>query len=496
MLKRHIHSGSTWEHFVCDRVFKGDGVLETLSVDLAVIGAGPAGQKGAIQGAKAGKSVAIIDRMGMLGGSCLHQGTIPSKALRMAILDLSGFLQSVYFGEEPQSKQKISMQDLQARLNKVIGDEDEVLKKQCDANGVQTIYGSARFADEHLIEVTNIDGEVTHHIVAANTLIATGSRPRHPIEIPDDDKVFMDSDEVFRMDRLPEKMIVVGCGVIGCEYATMFAALGIEVVLMDRRVGIMRMLDEEIGEIFANYIKQIGVDLRLGQAIETISHSADGQAMVKMKDGEEVTAPCLFYSMGRIANVESMCLEEAGIELDKLGSVPVNALFQTACPHIYAAGDVIGSPGLASTSMEQGRLAVRNAFLLKSHHFPEIFPFGIYTVPEISSVGPTEQELREKGIHYEVGRASYSETARGPIASDTTGMIKLIFHAETLEVLATHIIGTNATEIIPLGQMAINFRARIDYFIDQVFNYPTFAEGFRIAALNGMNKVQSSDESV
>ena len=470
--------------------------MESLGFDLAVIGAGPAGHKGAIQGAKAGKSVVIIDRMGMLGGSCLHQGTIPSKALRMAILDLSGFLQSLYFGGETrQSKQEISMEDLQVRLNKVIGDEDAVLKKQCEANGVQMVYGSARFADEHLIEVSNIAGEVTHQIVAANTLISTGSRPRHPIDIPSDDQVFMDSDEIFRMKRLPDKMIVVGCGVIGCEYATMFAALGIEVVLLDRRVGIMRMLDEEIGEIFANYIKKIGVDLRLGQAIEEITHSEDGQAMVQMKDGEEVIAPCLFYSMGRIANVEGMDLENAGIELDKMGNIPVNALFQTACPHIYAAGDVIGPPSLASTSMEQGRLAVRNAFLLTSHHFPEIFPYGIYTVPEISSVGPTEQELRENGIHYEVGRASYHETARGPIASDTTGMIKLIFHSETLEVLAAHIIGTNATEIIPLGQMAINFRARIDYFVDQIFNYPTFAEGFRIAALNGLNKVRPADES-
>lgn len=469
--------------------------MESITVDLAVIGAGPAGQKGAIQGAKAGKSVVIIDRMGMLGGACLHQGTIPSKALRMAILDLSGFLQSVYFGSKTQTKQEISMEDLQARLFKVIGDQDAELKRQFEANDVQMVYGSARFVGDHLIEVTNIDGEVTHEIVAANMLISTGSRPRHPIEIPDDTNVFMDSDEVFRMKRLPDEMIVVGGGVIGCEYATMFAALGIKVVLLDRRVGIMRMLDEEIGEIFANYIKEIGVDLRLGQDIDVIAHSKDGQAMVKMKDGEEIIAPCLFYSMGRIANVETMCLEEAGIELDKLGNIPVNALFQTACPHIYAAGDVIGPPGLASTSMEQGRLAVRNAFQLESHHFPEIFPYGIYTVPEISSVGPTEQELREKGIHYEVGRASYHETARGPIAGDTTGLIKILFHAETLEVLAAHVIGTNATEIIPLGQMAINFHARIDYFIDKIFNYPTFAEGFRIAALNGLNKVQPADKS-
>ena len=464
--------------------------MESLTVDLAVIGAGPAGQKGAIQGAKAGKKVVIIDRLGMLGGACLHQGTIPSKALRMAILELSGFLQSVYFGGKTLTKQEISIEDLQARLRRVIGDQDTELKRQCEANDVETVYGAARFRDEHLIEVTDANGEVTHEIVAANSLIATGSRPRHPIEIPKDDTVFMDSDEVFHMDRIPDRMIVVGAGVIGCEYATMFAALGIEVVLLDRRTGIMRMLDEEIGEIFASYVKDIGVDLRLGQPIDEIVHSDDGQAMVRMKDGEEVVAPCLFYSMGRVANVEGMNLEEAGIELNEMGNIPVNALFQTACQHIYAAGDVIGPPSLASTSMEQGRLAVRNAFMLGSHHFPKVFPFGIYTVPEISSVGPTEQALREKGIRYEVGRASYRETARGPISGDPTGLIKLLFHAETLEVLGAHVIGANATEIISLGQMAINFRARIDYFVDQVFNYPTFGEGFRIAALNGLNKVQ------
>ncbi len=469
--------------------------METLIVDLAVVGAGPAGQKGAIQGAKAGKSAVIIDRLGLLGGSCLHQGTIPSKALRMAILDLSGFLQSIYFGGETLTRHEISMGDLQARLNRVIDDEVAELRRQCETNGVQMVYGAARFVDEHLLEVTDLDGKTTHQIVAANVLIATGSHPRHPIDIPADDQVFMDSDEVFRMERIPDKMIVVGGGVIGCEYATMFAALGVEVVLMDRRTGIMRMLDKEIGEIFATYIKEIGVDLRLGLAIEEITHSPDGQAMVKIRGGEEVTAPYLFYSMGRIANVEGLNIEEAGIELNENGNIPVNALFQTVCPHIYAAGDVIGPPSLASTSMEQGRLAVRNAFLLSSHHFPEVFPVGIYTVPEISCVGPTEEELQEKGIHYEVGRASYHEIARGPIAGDTTGMIKLLFHAETLEVLAAHIVGTNATEIIALGQMAINFRARIDYFVDQVFNYPTFAEGFRIAALNGLNKVQSVESS-
>jgi len=467
--------------------------MEMVQVDLAVIGAGPAGQKGAIQGAKAGKKVVLIDRMGMLGGACLHQGTIPSKALRLAILDTTGHHLKAYFGDDDKHHEKISMKDLQDRLNRVISDQNQELRQQCEGNEVEAIYGSARFVDEHLIEVLDENGEVIKQVISDYTLVATGSSPRHPIEVPKDDQVFMDSDQVFRMQKMPERLIVVGGGVIGCEYATMFAALGIKVTLLDRRSGIMRMLDEEIGELFAEHMNQIGVDLRLGlgNQIKELRHSESGQAEVLMEDGEVLEAPCLFYSMGRVANVGSLNLEVAGIELEN-GNIPVNSLFQTACPHIYAAGDVIGPPGLASTSMEQGRLAVRNAFMLDSHHFPTIYPFGIYSIPEISSVGPTEQDLREKDIRYEVGRARYREIARGPMAGDTTGLIKILFHSETLELLGVHIIGTNATEIIPIGHMAINFRVKIDYFIDQIFNYPTFSEGFRIAALNGLNKVQSS----
>ena len=462
--------------------------MQNLEVDLAVIGAGPAGQKGAIQAAKAGKKVAIVDRLGLLGGACLNQGTIPSKTLRRAILDLTGFLQSAYFGGDHRTLQEISGDELKGRIDRVIEDENAELAQQCEANEVATVFGSARFVDAHTIEVMDQSEQVICQIKAGKTLIGTGSRPRHPIDLPDDE-VFLDSDEVFRMDDLPRSLIVLGGGIIGCEYATMFAALGTEVILMDRREDLLRMLDREIGEHFTMDIQKLGVELKLGQGIDQLRHSEDGQAEVVLKSGESFKAASLFYSMGRLANVEGLNLEAAGIELTELGYIPVNPLFQTAHPDIYAAGDVIGPPALASTSMEQGRLAVRNAFLMQSHHFPEFFPYGIYTVPEISSVGPTEEELQERGVHYEVGRASYAEIARGPIAGDTSGLIKLLFHAETFEVLGVHIIGTNATELIPLGQMAINFRARVDYFVDTIFNYPTFAEGYRIAALNGLNKL-------
>ena len=396
------------------------------------------------------------------------------------------------YGERASVSREISIDDLKFRVRKVIDDENALLKRQCDKNDIAAAFGSARFADAHTIEVVDEAGEITHRIETDKVLIATGSRPRHPIDLPEGEALFVDSDVVFQMDRLPESLIVIGGGIIGCEYATMFATLGVEVTLMDRRDDLLRMLDLEIGKAFAEYITQLGLNLALGQVIAELRQSPDGKAEVVLKDGGSMKADCLFYSMGRLANVEGMQLENAGIELTELGNIPVNALFQTATDNIYAAGDVIGPPALASTSMEQGRLAVRNAFLMSSHHFPEFFPYGIYTIPEISSVGPSEEELQEQGIHYEVGRAHYREIARGPIAGDTSGMIKLIFHSETLEVLAVHIIGTSATELVPLGQMAIATRTRVDYFVDSIFNYPTFAEGYRIAAFNGLNKLEGS----
>ena len=467
--------------------------MRLIDTDLVVIGAGPAGQKGAIQGTKAGKKVVLVDRLGLLGGACLHHGTIPSKALRHAILDLTGFLQSSYFGQEHR---EVSMADLTFRINKVIEDENRMLQKQCESNDVEVIYGTARFLNEQLLEVLDESAQPICQINSQVALIATGSRPRHPIDVPAEPHLFMDSDEVFRMPDLPESIVVLGAGIIGCEYGTMFAALGVKVILVDRRDEVLRMVDVEVGNRFRQYIEEIGVDIRLGAQIDQLRKANSGAAEIALTDGGSIQADRCFYSMGRVANVEGLNLEGAGIHLDKLGNVPVNALFQTVSAHIYAAGDVIGPPGLASTSVEQGRLAVRNAFLLKSHHFPEFFPYGIYTIPEISSVGPTEEELQKKGVHYEVGRAEYDEVARGPIAGDTTGLIKIIFHAETREVLSVHIIGTNATELIPIGQMAIDFRVRVDYFIDAIFNYPTFSEGFRIAALNGLNKLGSVGDSL
>ncbi len=469
-------------------------MAEKMKVDLAVIGAGPAGQKGAIQAAKAGKSVVIIDRLGLLGGACLNQGTIPSKTLRSAILDLTGFVQSVYHGSAPRQVQEIPVDELRRRLERVITDENTLLAEQCANNGILTAFGTARFLDPHHLEVVDASDQVTHNIEADKVLISTGSSPRHPIDLPEGtEDLFVDSDIVFNMQKVPKSLIVLGAGIIGCEYATMFAALGVEVYLIDRRDSLLRMLDGEIGSSFAEYITKMShLTIELGVGIERLQRSDKGEAQIVRTDGGTLEAECVFYSMGRIANLDGLHLENTGVERDKLGNITVNPLFQTTEPNIYAAGDVIGPPSLASTSVEQGRLAVRNAFLLRSHHFPDFFPYGIYTIPEISAVGPTEEELREQGVQFEVGRAHYAEIARGPIAGDTEGIIKILFHRETLEVLSVHIIGTHATELISLGQMALSLRVRIDYFVDTIFNYPTFAEGFRIAALNGLNKLDDS----
>ena len=464
---------------------------EKMEVDLAVIGAGPAGQKGAIQAAKAGKKVVVIDRLGLLGGACLNQGTIPSKTLRSAILDLTGFVQSVYHGNAPREVHEIPVDELRRRLERVIKDENVQLAQQCESNGILTAYGTARFVDPHHLEVVDAAGSVTHEVEADKVLISTGSSPRHPIDLPEgSEDLFVDSDIVFNLDKVPQSLIVLGAGIIGCEYATMYAALGVEVALIDRRDQLLRMLDGEIGSRFAEYItKMPHLTIELGVGIEKLQRSDKGEAQILRSDGKTMEAECLFYSMGRIANLESLHLENTGVDRDNLGNITVNPLFQTTEPNIYAAGDVIGPPSLASTSVEQGRLAVRNAFLLRSHHFPDYFPYGIYTIPEISAVGPTEEELTKQGVRFEVGRAHYSEVARGPIAGDTEGIIKILFHRETLEVLSVHIIGTLATELISLGQMALSLRVRVDYFVDTIFNYPTFAEGFRIAALNGLNKL-------
>lgn len=462
--------------------------MEKLSVDLAVIGSGPAGQKGAVQAAKLGKTVVVIEKEAYPGGASLHSGTIPSKSLREAILDLTGFHQRSFYGQQTLSKQ-ISVHDLNYRLYHILEKQRQMLFYQFRKNGIRLLRGVASFEDPHHLRVTDPLSGLVQRVRAEYVLIAAGSKPRHPTHVPFDRDRVLDSTRLLAMNHVPKTLIVLGGGIIGSEYASFFAALGTQVTVIDKKERLLPLLDEEIGMHLQQALMEIGLTVLGTQELACIRRIPLGVEVV-LKQGMKIEAEMVLYALGREANVEALQIDTVGIQLDEKGYVPVNALFQTVVPHIYAAGDVMGGPALASTSMEQGRLSVRHAFGEETHHFPAFYPIGIYTIPEISSFGYTENELKKLGFRYEVGRAYYYEIARNQIMGDEPGLFKILFHADTLEILGVHIIGRGATEVIHIGQVAMSFGARIDYFIEQVFNYPTYAEGYRIAALNGFNKVK------
>lgn len=463
--------------------------MEELSVDFVVIGSGPAGQKAAIQAAKLGKKVIVIERELDPGGNCLYNGTIPSKTLREAILDLTRFNERHIFPEHIIPMEEITITDLTRRLNQVVTEERNLLSRQLKKNGIRLIEGNARFENPHMIIVIDRDFRLSHQIKSDVFVIATGSKPRNPIGVPFDSRVILDSTRLLGIDTIPKTMLVLGGGIIGSEYASFFAALGTEVTIIDKRDHILPLLDPEIGVLLQTALTDLGLKFKGNK--EPVEIRKEGEsAYVKYKDGTSMTADCLLYALGRQANVDSLHIENAGLVVNERGYVNVNALFQTSVQHIYAVGDVIGGASLASTSMEQGRLAARHALGVETHYFPTLYPVGIYTIPEISSVGRTEDELKQLGFRYEVGRAYYYELARSHITGSNVGMFKILFHPDTLEILGVHIIGRSATELIHIGQMAISFNAKIDFFIDQIFNYPTYAEGFRVAALNGINKIK------
>lgn len=462
--------------------------MEEKKFDLIVIGSGPAGQKAAIQGAKLGKTVLVIEQDPMPGGACLYTGTIPSKTLREAIVDLTGFYQQSFYGKDFQLRE-VTIPELNYRVNKVIEEERQIINRQFRKNHIEFIEGTARFENPHTLTIESIRNQKSYKIHGDFIILATGSKPRNPPDIPFDNDVILDSTRLLGINKVPKSLIVLGGGIIGSEYASFFAALGTEVTVVDRKEHILPILDSEIGIHLQTSLTNIGLKFLGGKEPLKISRKND-HAYVEFKDGTSAEADILLYALGRTANVEGLNIEKAGIALNAKGYVSVNALFQTSMPHIYAAGDVIGGPSLASTSMEQGRLAAREPFGAKTHHFPSVYPIGIYTIPEISSCGYTEDDLKKLGFHYEIGRAYYYEIARSHIAGSNVGLFKIIFHAETLEILGIHVIGRGATEVIHIGQVAMSFNARVDYFIDQIFNYPTYAEGYRIAALNGCNKVK------
>ncbi len=461
--------------------------MNPLKVNFAVIGSGPSGQKAAIQAAKLGQSVAMIEKDTVPGGYCLNSGTIPSKSLREAIIDLTRYNERSFYGSS--CLREVTIADLNFRLNTVLEGERAILLRQFKRNNIQYIQGAAHFLDPNTLHIQKNDGS-SLKISAEKILIATGSQPRNPLHIPFDNEVILDSNRLLAIDNVPKSMLVLGGGVIGAEYASFFAALGTKVHILDRRSRLLSSLDAEIGMHLQVGLKEIGLEFipkKNPVKIERINN----QAVVYCEDGTIYTADVLLYALGREANVKNLALEKSGVTLNEMGYIPVNSSFQTNIAHIYAAGDVIGFPALASTSMEQGRLAARHAFEVDTHTFPTFFPIGIYTIPEISCCGYTEAELQLKGVNYAAGRAYYYEIARSHITgSSHLGMFKILFCKDTLEVLGVHIVGRNATEVIHIGQVAMSFGAKLDYFVDQVFNYPTFAEGYRIAALNGLNRVR------
>lgn len=463
--------------------------MEEIYTDVVVIGSGPAGQKAAIQAAKAGKKVIVLERDLDPGGNCLYNGTIPSKTLREAILDLTRFYEHEFVDTECIEIDRISITELNKRLYKVIEEERNLVFRQLKKNGIRLITGNARFENPHMVIVIDREFRLSHQIKADIFIIATGSKPRNPINVPFDKDVILDSTRLLGIDKVPKTMLVLGGGIIGSEYASFFAALGTEVTIIDRRDHILPLLDPEIAILLQTALTDLGLKFKGNKEPVEIKRIGD-RAAVTFKDGTKMEADALLYALGRSAAVDTLHIENAGLGVNEKGYLAVNPLFQTVVPHIYAVGDVIGGPSLASTSMEQGRLAMRHAMGFETHYFPTLYPIGIYTIPEISSCGYTEEDLKTLGFRYEVGRAYYYEIARSHITGSNTGMFKILFHADTLEILGVHIIGRAATEVIHIGLLAISFRAKIDYFIDQIFNYPTYAEGYRVAALNGVNKIK------
>jgi len=458
------------------------------SYDLVVIGSGPAGQKGAICAAKLRKRVAIVDRTVMLGGVCVHTGTIPSKSVREAIFQLTGTTVRSVYGNGYRTKSEVTIQDLASRVTTIVSRETDVIRAQLRRNGVSIFQGMAQFADPHTVEVDGEGGKVM--LRGENVLITCGTRPARSSDIPFDGKRILDTDEFTRIGSLPREIIVVGAGVVGLEYASFMAAVGVEVTLIDQRPTILDFVDREIVDALSYHLRQMGMTFRFGEKVTRVGiDPARELVFAELESGKKIQAEMLLYAVGRQANGDSLRLNAAGLVPDSRGKIKVDGNYQTDVPHIYAAGDIIGFPALASTSMEQGRLASCRMFGAPSEHMPELFPYGIYTIPEISTVGQTEEKLTAAKVPYEVGISKYSELAKSMMLGDETGMLKLLFDRNTKKLLGVHILGQRATEIVHIGQAVLAYGGTIEYFRDTVFNYPTLAEAYKVAALDGLNKL-------
>ena len=462
--------------------------------DLVVIGSGPAGQKGAIAAAKLNKRVAMIERSQLgPGGVCLHSGTIPSKTMREAILRLTGYRQRDVSGERYRDKRKITMHDLKRQIAHVVAHEMEVIHDQLDCNGIDLFHGRAHFTGPHdlVVECAN----ETSRLQTEYVLVACGTKPARPASIPFDGKCVFDSDEVLQLESIPRSLIVVGGGVIGLEYAIMFATRGVRVTVIDGRQNLLEFCDREVVDTLLFHCRSLEMMFRLGEDVIGVDRIKGDRVAVQLESGKRLIGDSVLYAAGRVGDTAELNLTAAGLEPDERGRVWCDENHRTWKEHIYGAGDVVGFPALASVSMEQGRRAVCHAFGLPFRSCQHM-PYGLYTIPEISMIGKNEEQLTKEKVPYEVGIARFKEIARGQILGDQLGMLKLLFHRVTRQILGVHCIGETATEIIHIGQAVMSFGGKIDYFRDTVFNYPTMAECYKVAAFNGLNKLDLDEQPV
>ncbi len=462
--------------------------MSAVKYDLAIVGSGPSGQRAAVAAAKIKKRVAVVESRSVVGGVCINTGTIPSKTMREAVLHLSGYNYRSVYGMNYRVKEKITMADLAFRVQGVIKTEVDVTEAQLSRNGIDVIHGIAKFTDPHQLHVEGPQVDTT--IEADRIIVAVGTRPASSPKVPINGRTIVNSDQILDLPALPRSLIVVGGGVIGVEYTCMFAILGVRVTLIEKRSKLLEFADQEIVEALSYHLRDSRVTLRLGEEVESVEELPDGTVVANLESKKRVSGDALLYAVGRQGNIDDLNLAAAGLEADNRGRIPVNEHYQTKVEHIYAVGDVIGFPSLASVSMEQGRIAAARAFDDKvTTSNPGFYPYGIYTIPEISFIGKTEEQLTEEDVPYEVGMAYYRESARGQIRGDTTGRLKLVFHRDTRKILGVHIIGEGASELVHIGQAVMILDGTIDYFVDTVFNYPTLAECYKVAAFNGLGRL-------
>ncbi len=456
--------------------------------DVLVIGSGPGGQKAAIAAAKLDRRVGIVERPDMLGGVCLNTGTIPSKTLREAVLYLTGLDQREMYGQNYRVKDEITIGDLTARTRHVVSRENDVVRNQLSRNRVVLHTGTARFTGPHSVAIADASGRA-RDITADKIIIATGTRPARPDTVAFDDKSILDSDGILHLERVPRSMIVAGAGVIGIEYASMFAALGTKVTVVEQRDRMLEFCDLEVVEALKYHLRDLAVTFRFGETVTAVESRPEG-AIAALASGKRIPADTVMYSAGRQGMTDELDLPAAGLAADARGRIKVGEFFQTSVPSIYAVGDVIGFPALAATSMEQGRLAAHHACGEPIHEVSPLQPIGIYSLPEISFIGRTEDQLTRDCVPFEVGVSRYRELARGQIIGDSYGVLKLLVSPVDRSLLGVHVFGTGATELVHIGQAVMGCGGTVDYLVDAVFNYPTLAESYKVAALDATNKMR------